>query len=432
MELLIILGFVALFAICFIGVPLGFSLMIVGTIGFAFVRGLNPSLSMAGTQIVDWSLNDGLSVLPLFILMGTFIHKAELSEDLYDAANAWMGHFRGGMAMATIAACGGMAAVSGSSLATAATMAKVAMPSMRRFNYSDSLASGSIAAGGTLGILIPPSVPMVIYGILTESDIGKLFIAGIIPGVLLVMLYLVSVRAVTAANPEAGPPGERTNWPDRWRSLMKVWAVVVLFVIILGGIYLGVFTPSEAAGIGAVGALLFALARRKMTFKAFMDSLIEAGMTTSMIFIVAFGALIFSQFMNLAGLVDGMVAMIEALDLTPVGVVVVMCLIYLVLGCVFDALAMLLLTVPIFAAILEPLGVDLIWFGIVAIIVVEIGLITPPIGMNVFVVKTVLHDVTIWTIFRGVWPFVVTSLIGLALIIIFPQIAIWLPNLMSN
>ena len=234
MELLIILGFVALFTICFIGVPLGFSLMIVGTVGFMFVRGFDPALSMAGTQIIDWSLNDGLSVLPLFILMGTFIHKAELSEDLYDAANAWMGHFRGGMAMATIAACGGMAAVSGSSLATAATMAKVAMPSMRRFNYADSLASGSIAAGGTLGILIPPSVPMVIYGILTESDIGKLFIAGVLPGVLLVLFYLASVRLVTATNPEAGPPGERTDWAGRWRSLANVWAVVVLFVLILG------------------------------------------------------------------------------------------------------------------------------------------------------------------------------------------------------
>ena len=440
-----LLGFLALFAICFSGVPLGYTLIIVGTIGFAYVRGesddagffeaivegAEPAMNMSGQQIIDMGLNDGLAVLPLFVLMGVFIHRA----GLYAAGNMVFGRTPGGLAMATVGACAGFAAVSGSSLATAATMAKVAMPSMKRYGYADSLAAGSIAAGGTLGILIPPSVPMVIYGILTESDIGKLFIAGVIPGVLLTVLYIVAIVAVIRIKPGLAPPSE-VERPDNVAELfISVGGVIVLFAIILGGIYLGVFTPSEAAGIGAAASLLFLLIalfnRRDFSWRAIVEPLIEAGITTSMIFVVAFGALIFANFTNLAGMVDGMVSLIEYFELSPVGVVVAMCVIYLLLGCVFDSLAMLLLTIPIFVAVIEPMGVDLIWFGIVAIIIVEIGLITPPIGMNVFVVKTVLVDVRIWSIFAGVWPFVVASLIGLGLIIAVPEIALLLPGLMG-
>ncbi|MDE0704161.1 MAG: TRAP transporter large permease [Rhodospirillaceae bacterium] len=444
-----LVGFLALFAICFSGVPLGYTLIIVGTIGFAYVRGeaddvgffqaiaegAEPAMTMAGQQIIDMGLNDGLAVLPLFVLMGVFIHRAGLSDGLYAAGNMVFGRAPGGLAMATVGACAGFAAVSGSSLATAATMAKVAMPSMKRYGYADSLAAGSIAAGGTLGILIPPSVPMVIYGILTESDIGKLFIAGVIPGILLTVLYIISIVAVIRVKPSLAPRSE-VERPDNVTELfVSVGGVIVLFAIILGGIYLGVFTPSEAAGIGAAAGLLFLLmalySRREFSWRAIVEPLIEAGITTSMIFVVAFGALIFANFTNLAGMVDGIVSAIEYFELSPVGVVLAMCVIYLLLGCVFDSLAMLLLTIPIFVAVIEPMGVDLIWFGIVAIIIVEIGLITPPIGMNVFVVKTVLTDVRIWAIFAGVWPFVVASLIGLALIIAVPEIALMLPNLMS-
>ena len=444
-----LVGFLALFAICFSGVPLGYTLIIFGTIGFAYVRGeaddvgffqaiaegAEPAMTMAGQQIIDMGLNDGLAVLPLFVLMGVFIHRAGLSDGLYAAGNMVFGRAPGGLAMATVGACAGFAAVSGSSLATAATMAKVAMPSMKRYGYADSLAAGSIAAGGTLGILIPPSVPMVIYGILTESDIGKLFIAGVIPGILLTILYIISIVAVIRVKPSLAPRSE-VERPDNVTELfVSVGGVIVLFAIILGGIYLGVFTPSEAAGIGAAAGLLFLLmalySRREFSWRAIVEPLIEAGITTSMIFVVAFGALIFANFTNLAGMVDGIVSAIEYFELSPVGVVLAMCVIYLLLGCVFDSLAMLLLTIPIFVAVIEPMGVDLIWFGIVAIIIVEIGLITPPIGMNVFVVKTVLTDVRIWAIFAGVWPFVVASLIGLALIIAVPEIALMLPNLMS-
>lgn len=425
-----LIALVVLLLLCFLGAPLGLGMLMIGTVGFVFLRGWVPALEMAGQQVIDLSMNYGFSVLPLFVLMGAFIHRAQLSEDLYEAANAWLGHWRGGLAMTTIAACGGFAAVSGSSLATAATMAKVAMPPMRKYGYDDRLATGSIAAGGTLGIMIPPSVPMVIYGILTNTDIGKLFIAGIVPGLVLIMAFMAAIWVTTTINPALGPRGERVPWGRRWRDLGRIWAVVVLFLIILGGIYFGIFTPTEAAGIGAAGAMAFALIRRRLSWKALLDCLVEAGVTTAMIFAVAFGAMVFANFVAMAGLTSALVDLIGALDVSPFGVVVVMCIIYLILGCVFDSLAALLLTVPIFAAILTPLGVDLIWFGILAIVVIELGLITPPVGMNVFIIKSVVKDVDLWTIFAGIWPFVVAGLVVLVLILAFPGIALWLPGLM--
>jgi tripartite ATP-independent transporter DctM subunit len=332
--------------------------------------------------------------------------------------------------MATIVACGGFAAVCGSSIATAATMSRVAMPSMRRYRYADSLSTGAIAAGGTLGILIPPSVPMVIYGILAEVDIGKLFIAGVLPGLLLIGLFLAAVATQMALDPDKGPPGEVYSWPQRMRALSGVWGVVLLFSIIIGGIYLGVFTPTEAAGIGAASAFALAVARGKLGLNGVFDALIESSITTGMIFIVTFGALVFSNFITIAGFTDAMVAWIASLNASPLGVVLAICLIYIILGCVFDSLAMLILTVPVFTAILKPMGVDLIWFGIIVIIVIELGLITPPIGMNVFVVNAAIPDVGIWTIFRGIGPFIVAMLICLALVIAFPSIATLLPTLM--
>lgn len=418
-----LLGFCALFAIVFFGVPLGFALLIVGFLGFAYLRGFGPAIFMSGQQVVEFGANYGFSVLPMFILMGTLIHRSRLSEELYDAANSWLGHFRGGLAMATIAACGAFSAVSGSSLATAATMSKVAMPPMRRYGYSKTLATGSIAAGGTLGILIPPSVPLVIYGILTESNIGKLFIAGIVPGLVLILAFIGTVWLLTLIRPDLGPAGKRATFAERFRQLRGVFAIGLLFVIILGGIYFSIFTPTEAAGIGAAGALFFTLIRRRLTWRVFHGSLVEAGITTGMIFVVVFGAMVFSNFVNVAGPTRTLVNLIQALDFSPVGVVLVMCAVYLVIGCIFDSLAMMLLLVPIFTSILQPLGVDLIWFGIVTIIAIEIGLITPPIGMNVVIVKSVISDVDVWEIFRGVIPFIIASVVVLGLVIFFPFIA---------
>ena len=423
-----ILGFAVVLALAFLGVPLGYVLLLVGIGGFATLRGIDPALSMAGQQIIHIATNHELSVLPLFCLMGSFIHRSRMSEDLYDAANAFVGHRRGGLAMATIAACAGFAAVSGSSVATAATMSRVAMPPMRRYRYADSLAAGAIAAGGTLGILIPPSVPMVIYGLLTETDIGRLFIAGILPGLLLTALFMLSIYAVVAIRPGWGPSGERVPWRGRLRTLWKVWAILTLFLIVLGGIYLGVFTPTEAAAIGATGAFAFTLGRGAFSIGETFGALVEAARITAMLFVVLFGALTFSNFITLSGMVSQLVAWLEALNLSPLGVVAMMCVIYLILGAVFDSLAMLLLTVPIFFPIVTSLGLDPIWFGIVVIIVIEAGLISPPIGINVFVVQSVLPDVSLWRIYAGVWPFLLAMIAALALVLVFPSISLFLPG----
>jgi tripartite ATP-independent transporter DctM subunit len=448
-----LIGFAVLLGLAFVGVPLGFALIIVGVLGFAWARAelmgssliswgdaglevnqraLNAAYSMAGQQIFDVASTYTLTVIPLFVLMGAFIHRSQLSQDLYDAANAFLGHRRGGMAMGTVAACAGFAAVCGSSIATAATISRVAMPSMRRFGYSDSLSTGSIAAGGTLGILIPPSVPMVIYGLLSETDIAKLFIAGILPGLMLTMLFFIAIACTTALNSAAGPRAERVPMVQRFHMLARVWGIVAIFVVIIGGIYGGIFTATEAAGIGVITAGLFAFMRGKLTWRTLWESLVETGVTTGMIFVVAIGALIFSNFVNLAGFTRTMVELLTGNDMTGTQIVLVIVVIYVMLGCVFDSLAMLTLTVPVIAAILKPMGVDMIWFGIIAVIAVELGLITPPVGINVFVVKASAQDVDIWTIFRGVAPFVVAMLVLLAAVLAFPQIATFLPSLMGR
>jgi C4-dicarboxylate transporter, DctM subunit len=425
-----LIGFAVLLLLAFLGLPLGFAMILVGVGGFAFLRNLNGALAMSSQQIIDLSTNFGFSVLPLFILMGAFVNHANLSQELYNAANSWLGHRRGGLAMATVAACGGFAAISGSSLATAATMTKVAMPPMRSFGYNGGLAAGTIAAGGTLGILIPPSVPMVIYGILTETDIGELFIAGILPGILMIFLYCVAIALVTLFRPELGPKAPRVPMRERWQHLSKVWAVAALFLLVMGGIYGGIFTPTEAAGIGAFGAMVFVAFRRRLTRRTMLDSLVEAGRTTGTIFMVGFGALIFSNFVNVAGLPRDLVALIHAADLSAIGVVLLICLILIILGMIFDALAMILLTVPVFFPIVAALGLNPVWFGIIIIIVVEIGLITPPIGLNVFVVKALVDDVSMGEIFQGIVPFFFASIAALLLIIFFPQIALVLPKMM--
>jgi len=448
-----LVGFVILLAIVFAGVPLGFALIIVGVAGFAWVRadmvgqaliswgeaGLvlnwrasNAAMAMAGQQMFDVATSYTLTVIPLFVLMGAFIHRSQLAEDLYLAANAFVGHRRGGLAMGTVAACGGFAAVCGSSLATAATISKVAMPSMRAFRYRDSLSTGSIAAGGTLGILIPPSVPMVLYGVLSETDIAQLFIAGVLPGLLLIGLFFIVILIVTTVDPDAGPRGAYVPWSQRGWILLRVWGVLAIFVVIIGGIYFGVFTPTEAAGIGVAAAAAFAWGRGRLTFRVLRESLVETGIITGMIFVVAFGALIFANFINLAGFTRGMTEFLIGLQASPMVIVFAICVIFILLGCVFDSVSILILTVPALAAILKPMGVDMVWFGIVMVIAVELGLITPPIGLNVFVVKSALPDVSVWTIFRGVLPFVVAMLVLLAMVLAVPEIATFLPGLMGR
>jgi tripartite ATP-independent transporter DctM subunit len=388
-------------------------------------------MSNAARLVIDSGQSYGLSVVPLFILMGLMVDRGGMAKELYRAAYAFLGHRRGGLAMSTIVACGMFSAICGSSLATAATMSKVSMPEMRRYKYDDSLATASIAAGGTLGILIPPSVILVIYGLITNASVGKLFIAGVLPGIIGVLFYLAAVMFVVSRNPAAGPAGEKTNGRDRLIALRDVWTTLGLFIFVIGGIYVGAFTPTEAAGMGAAGAIAIAYFRGALSLQVLLEVARETTMTTAKLFLVVFGAMIFSNFVNRAGLPDGLLNIAQGFDFPPLGVIFMILLIYLVLGCVFESLSMILLTVPIFAPLVEGLGFDLIWFGILVVVATEISLITPPIGMNVFVLKGVLKDVSVKTIFKGVTPFWIADIFRITLIALVPAIALLLPSMMQ-
>jgi C4-dicarboxylate transporter DctM subunit len=419
-----LIGFAVVFLLAFGGVPLAWSMLLVGIGGFAVLRGIDPALSMLGQIVIDSSANYGMSVLPMFILMGLFVHKADISNELYDAANAWLGHLKGGLAHATVASCALFAAISGSSIATVATMSKVAIPPMRRLGYDDRLSSGSVASAGVLGVLIPPSVPLVIYGLLTETDIRKLFIATIVPGLLLTLLFIGAVWVTVTLNPKLGPPGPKLPLRERLRALRGVWSVIVLFVGVMGGLYGGVFTATESAGIGAFGAFVIALARRRMSWRALIDCLVETGKTTAMIFAIIFGALAFAQFVTLSGMTGQLVAWIQAQGFGALGVVLSMVAIYLMLGALMEAMGLMLLTVPIFTAVAVEVGINPIWFGIFVTMMIEVGMLTPPVGMNVFTLKTMVPSIPLPTIFRGVMPFLVANLLAVAALIAWPQLAL--------
>lgn len=433
-----IIGFIVVLALVLLRMPIAIAMGLVGIIGYAQETTLRASISMAGRLIIDTAQDYGLSVVPLFILMGLFVNKGGLSRELYRVSYVFLGHFKGGLAMATIMACGGFAAICGSSLATAATMSKVALPEMRKYGYSDELSTASIAAGGTLGILIPPSVILVIYGLLTETSIGKLFIAGVVPGLIGIFFYLLAVRFIVMRNSKAGPAGEVSSWKERFDAFKNVWAVTALFFLVIGGLY-GLFnfwplnltfSPTEAAGMGAAGAFLIALSRRQLTFNDIKAVLKETSHTTAILFSVMIGASMFSNFVNLAGLPEGLLALVNQTRLSPMTVMLFIILIYILLGCVFESLSMLLLTVPIFFPLVTSLGFNPVWFGIVVVVVTEISLITPPVGLNVFVLKGVVVDVSTGTIFKGVTPFWVVDIFRLALIVFVPWLVLFLPNSM--
>ena len=431
-----LIGFAVLLVLVFLRMPIAFAMGLVGFVGFGALSGWQPSLAMVGTLVSDTALSYGLSVVPMFILMGNFVARAGLSSELYDASHAFLGHRRGGLSMATVVACGGFSAICGSSLATAATMSKVALPPMRRYGYADTLATASIAAGGTLGILIPPSVILVIYGLMTETSIRELFAAGFLPGVLGIFLYMAAVRYVVWRDPGAGPAAPRRGWRERMQALRGVWGTLLLFAVVMGGIYGGAFTPTEAAGVGAGGAFLIALSRRALTWRILYEVLAESARTTAVLFTVLIGALIFSNFVNRAGLPDGLLALVTGHDFSPLAAIAVILAIYVVLGCVFESLSMLLLTIPIFFPVVRELGYAglgseqiLVWFGIVAVVVTEISLITPPVGLNVFVLSGVVRDVETSTVFKGVTPFWCADIVRLAILVAAPAISLFLPRL---
>lgn len=426
-----LIGFGCLFCLLFFGFPLTLALGLVGYVGFGLIIGFGPSGAIVASTAWDTVSSYNLTVLPLFLLMGNLVNHAGLSRELYDASNAFVGHRRGGLAMATVIACGGFSAVCGSSVATAVTMGKIALPSMRRFGYSDALSTGSVAAGGTLGILIPPSVLMVIYGTMTETSVGKLFIAGIVPGVIGVLLYVGAVRYHTMIDSEAGPAGPKAPWRERFIKLGAVWPTLALFLLVIGGIYFGVFTAAEAAGIGAAGALVIALIRRSLTIRSFIGILGDTVRTTAALMAVLIGALVFANFINVTGVSSQTVGMIRELDVAPIVVILIMIGFYILLGCVFESLAMMLLTLPVFFPLVVELGYDAVWFGILMVVLVEISLITPPIGMNLFVIRSVVQTVPMTTIFRGIFPFVAADVVRLAIILFLPALILFLPNQMN-
>ena len=427
-----VLGLVLMMALAFFRVPIALSMGIVGIVGYAYMRDWNwtVAFAIAQTKIYETGRNYTLSVVPLFILMGNFVTRAGMSQELFRAAYAFIGHLRGGLAMATVWASAGFGGICGSSIATAATMAKVAYPSMKRFGYSERLAAGAIAAGGTLGIMIPPSTILVLYGVFTETNIGKLFAAGVVPGLLGATLLCLAVAYTTWRDPGAGPPGQRTGWRERWRAVRDVWAVAALFVFVMGGIYGGLFTATEGAGMGAFGAMTFALWRRALGWRTLYAALLESARTTAMLFMILIGALIFAEFVNITTMPGDLKDFVTRFDVHPTLVMLAICGIYVVLGTAMEELSMVLLTLPVFFPVVVHLGFDPVWFGIVIVCVVEIGLISPPVGMNLFVLKTLLPDVTTGTVFRGVLPFFWADVLRLAVLVVFPWLALWLPSLM--
>jgi tripartite ATP-independent transporter DctM subunit len=429
-DVVAIVGFVSLFVLMLLRVPVGMAMGLVGVAGFGYLAGATPALKIVGhttmRSVTDWNF----AVVPLFLLMGSFATTSGMSRELFRAANAYLGHLRGGLGIATIAACGGFAAICGSSVATAATFSRVAYPEMRRYGYPQSFATGVIAAGGTLGIMIPPSTVLAVYGIITEQDIGKLFIAGVIPGIIAVLMYMGTITIIGRLQPGHLPAGKPAPWHERLGATRDVWATSLLFLFVIGGIYGGLFTATEAAGMGAAGAFIIGVVRRRLSGPDILRSLLEATRTTAAVFTVLIGAMLFSYFLTITQVPQKVTGFLTGLGIGSYGVLALIMIMYLVLGTLMDALAMIILTVPIVFPVIKELGFDPIWFGIIIVMVAELGLIHPPVGMNIFVIKSVVEDVKISTIFYGVLPFILTDIVRLILLIAFPILALWLPSKM--
>ena len=425
-----LLGFAAVFVLALLRVPLAFAMGLVGFAGLGLLRGWGPTAASAAQVVFDTGFAYTLSVVPLFILMGNFVARAGLAHELFRAAFAFVGHRKGGLAHATIIACAGFGAICGSSIATAATMSKVAYPSMKKLGYADYLSTGVIAAGGTLGIMIPPSTIMVIYGIVTETHIGKLFAAGVVPGLLCAGLLMAAVAVIIRRHPDAGPAGQRVAWPGRWAALRGIWGVVLLVAVVLGGIYGGWFTATEGAGIGASGAFGFALLRGALPPRALLAVLAESARTTAMLFAILIAASIFSSFVNYTSMPTDLKDGITRLGLPPLLVIAAMMGVYVVLGTIMEELTMVLLTIPVFFPVVTQLGFDPVWFGVLIVLVVQVGLISPPVGMNMFVMNALLKTVPMLQIFRGSAIFCLPLVLGLLLVLLFPGLALWLPSLM--
>ncbi len=428
-----LIGIALLFVLFALRMPIAFIMALVGFAGFSYLVSPEAAFRVVSKDLYNTFASYSLSVIPMFVWMGFLAFHSGISARLYTAAYKLVGHIRGGLAMATQIACAGFGAVCGSNTATAATMSAVSLPEMKKYNYDDSLATASVAAGGALGVLIPPSVIFIVYGVATQQSISKLFIAGILPGILLMLLYMATVYILTRRNPKLGPPGPRVSWKERISVVGKsIWEISIVFSLSIGGLFAGWFTPTEAGAVGAFGVLVVALAERRLGWQGFKKSLADTTRTTAMIMLLVAGAIIFGRFMAISQIPFAMADWAGSLPIPPFAVMAIMLVIYLILGCFIDALALILLTIPIFYPVaVGILGYDPIWFGVIIVMVMAMGVITPPVGMNVYIVKGIARDVPLETIFRGIFPFLGALIICIAILIAFPQLATFLPRFIS-
>jgi C4-dicarboxylate transporter DctM subunit len=414
-----------------IGMPIGFSFATVGFIGIIFLRGLDPALSILGSMPYTWASNYNLVAVPLFILMGQFAYHSKISAELYDTAYKWVGKLPGGLALTTTLACTGFAACTGTSLASAATMGTIAIPEMKKNNYDPRLATGCVAAGGTLGILIPPSVIFIIYGVMTYTSIGKLFIAGILPGLMLSSLFLLLIYFMCKRNPTLGPPGPSFPLKERLVSLMRISGALVLFAIVIGGLYIGAFSPSEAGGVGAFGAFILLIVKRRLSGRNLANALRDSARTACFSFTILIGAMIFGSFLTISGLPAELTKWIVSLPVSRYLILILILLMYVPLGAIMDSLPMVLLTLPVVYPVIDTLGFNPVWFGVLLVLMAEMSLISPPVGINAYIVQGVAQDVPLEEVFRGAMPFIVVMAIGVAILTAFPQISLFLPNLID-
>ncbi len=427
-----IIGVVFLVAILFLNLPVAFCMAIVGLLGFGYLISSQAALNIIIKDFYTVFSSYDLTVIPLFVFMGQILFYSGISRKLYDAAFIWFGHYKGGLAMATVGACASFSAISGSTNATAATMASVALPEMRRLKYRDDLAAGTVAAGGSLGILIPPSVIFIVYGIMTEQSIGKLFMAGIFPGILLSVLFALTIYIWVSLKPEIAPRVENQGFKKKIMALFGLIEVLILFVLVMGGLFIGIFTPTEAGAIGAFGGLLIPLVSRQLSWKGFLEALYSSTRTACMILMIVAGATVFGHFLAVTTIPSTLSSWAVELPLPSWGIMLVIMFFFFIGGLFMDALGMILLTIPIFYPVAIAIGYDPIWFGVVIVLVTELGVITPPVGINVYVVNGIARDIPLEVIFKGTFPFVLTLVAYLVIMIVFPQIALFLPSFVAH
>jgi tripartite ATP-independent transporter DctM subunit len=426
-----IIGIALLVLLFLLRLPVAFAMALVGFVGFAYLTTPEAALGLIGRDIFEDFSNYPLSVIPMFILMGTFAFASGISTRLYQTTYAWIGQFRGGLTMATVFACAGFGAICGSSTATAATMGQIAIPEMKKYKYDDTLATGTVAAAGTLGILIPPSTILIVYGYLTEESIGKLFIAGVLPGIILSCFFAATVALWCWRKPDIGPPGVPTSFKEKLRATTGIIEALVLFLLAIGGLFLGWFSPTQAGAIGAGGALFIGVGRRQMTWRSFIDAGKEGVRTSCMVLFIIAGATVFGHFMAVSRIPFVLAEWLGGLPIPPMAVMIVIIFIYFVGGFFMDSMALIVLTVPIFFPLVQELGFDLIWFGVIIVLVGEMGVLTPPVGVNVFVIKGIAPDVPLEHIFKGILPFLAALIVVTIIMLIFPQIATFLPSFIS-